>query len=61
MHSVKNNDTKNLFDIDSEDDTYTYQGRAVKIITVIKDGKHSVAIVENEAGEQFEVFRDQLY
>ena len=43
-------------------DTYSYQGNEVMIITVFKTGINSIAIVEDvNTGEQFEVFRDQLY
>ena len=40
---------------------YSYQGTDVIIITVFKNGTKSIAVVENEQGEQFEVFKDQLY
>ena len=49
---------------DSSDniETYSYQGNEVIIITVFKTGINSIAIVEDiNTGEQFEVFRDQLY
>ena len=43
-------------------ETYSYQGSEVIIITVFKTGINSIAIVEDvNTGEQFEVFRDQLY
>ena len=43
-------------------DTYSYQGTEVIIVTVFNTGINSVAIVEDiNTGEQFEVFRDQLY
>ena len=43
-------------------ETYSYQGVEVIIVTVFKTGINSVAIVEDvTTGEQFEVFRDQLY
>jgi len=42
-------------------DTYSYQGNIITIIKVFKDGANSIAIVEDGNGEQFEVFRDQLY
>ena len=44
-------------------ETYSYQGIKVIIITVFKvGGKNNIAIVEDiNTGEQFEVFRDQLY
>ena len=40
---------------------YTYNGVEVVIITVFHDGDKPVAIVEDEEGEQFEVFKEQLY
>ena len=47
---------------DDTAETYSYQGTEVIIITVFKTGINSVAIVEDvNTGEQFEVFRDQLY
>lgn len=47
---------------DREDQkVYSYQGRNVIVITVFKNGTKSIAIVEDETGEQFEVFKDQLY
>lgn len=43
-------------------ETYSYQGNEVIIITVFKTGINSIAIVEDvNIGEQFEIFRDQLY
>jgi hypothetical protein len=44
-------------------ETYSYQGIKVVIITVFKTGStNHIAIVEDvNTGEQFEVFRDQLY
>ena len=42
--------------------SYSYQGSEVIIVTIFKTGINSVAIVEDiNTGEQFEVFRDQLY
>jgi len=48
---------------DNSLETYSYQGIKVIIITVFKvSGKNNIAIVEDiNTGEQFEVFRDQLY
>ena len=47
---------------DREDqEIYSYQGREVIIVTVFYSGAKSVAIVEDEEGEQFEVFKEQLY
>jgi len=40
---------------------YRYNGVEVVIITVFHDGEKPVAIVEDEEGEQFEVFKEQLY
>lgn len=40
---------------------YSYQGKDVIIITIFKNGAKSIAIVEDENGEQFEVFKDQLH
>ena len=51
---------KNFEDRENQD-IYSYQGKEVIIITVFHDGAKSVAIVENENGEQFEVFKEQLY
>lgn len=43
-------------------ETYSYQGTEVIIITVFKTAINSVAVVEDvNTGEQFEIFRDQLY
>ncbi len=44
----------------SEEDTFTYNGSNVKIITVFNDSKGSIALVEDENGELFEVARDSL-
>ena len=52
----------NYSESDTTQDTYSYQGTVVIIITIFKTGINSVAIVEDvSTGEQFEVFRDQLY
>jgi len=52
----------NYNESDDASETYTYQGTEVIIITVFKTGVNSIAIVEDvNTGEQFEVFRDQLY
>ena len=42
-------------------DIYSYQGVDVVVIKVIQNGDRTKAIVEDEDGEQFEVFKDQLY
>ena len=39
---------------------YSYQGKDVIIITVFEKGRKSTAIIEDENGEQFEVYKDQL-
>ena len=60
MNRYKNS---NSYDESNEvRETYSYQGSNVVIITVFKTGVNSIAIVEDvNTGEQFEVFRDQLY
>ena len=60
MNRYKN---RNSYDESNEvRETYSYQGSNVVIITVYKTGVNSIAIVEDiNTGEQFEVFRDQLY
>lgn len=42
-------------------ETYSYQGIQVKLITAFRNGDKSIAIVEDENGEQFEVFKSELY
>ena len=43
-------------------ETYSYQGSEVIIVTVFSSYNGNVAIVENiNIGEQFEVFKNQLY
>ncbi len=44
----------------SDDETLTYKGTPVKIITVFNDSKGSIALVEDEDGELFEVPKDSL-
>ncbi len=44
----------------SEDETFNYNGSKVKIITVFNDSAGSIALVEDESGELFEVARDAL-
>ena len=60
MNRYKNS---NSYDESNEvRETYSYQGSDVVIVTVFKTGVNSIAIVEDiNTGEQFEVFRDQLY
>lgn len=56
------NNTKSSSDSHESQETYSYQGNEVVIITVFRTGVNSIAIVEDiNTGEQFEVFRDQLY
>lgn len=58
----RNNNTNSHNEVKEARDTYSYQGSEVMIITVFKTGINSIAIVEDiSTGEQFEVFRDQLY
>ncbi|QOY50925.1 hypothetical protein [Candidatus Sulfurimonas baltica] len=60
MQTYKN--SSNVNETNDSTETYSYQGSEVIIITVFKTGVNSVAIVEDvNTGEQFEVFRDQLY
>jgi len=44
----------------SDQETFTYNGSKVKIITVFNDSKGSIALVEDEEGELFEVAKDSL-
>lgn len=54
--------TKSYSGSNEAQETFSYQGNEVIIITVFKTGINSIAIVEDtNTGEQFEVFRDQLY
>ncbi len=39
---------------------YLYEGRIVDLITVFNEGSNSIAIVEDEKGKQFEVFKNKL-
>jgi hypothetical protein len=43
-----------------ETDTYLYENKVVKIITVFTDSKNPIALVEDEQGEIFEVPKDSL-
>ncbi len=64
MQGFKNSYNKSNLDVNFKDDSYevfSYQGKQVKVLTVFKNGKDSVAIVEDGRGEQFEVFKNQLY
>ena len=44
----------------SNEDTYTYNDATVKIITIFTDNEKSIALVEDENGELFEVEKDSL-
>jgi len=44
----------------SEEITYKYNDTKVKIITVFSDSNGSIALVEDENGELFEVAKDSL-
>jgi len=60
MQNYKNNSSTT--ESNKTQDIYSYQGNEVMIITVFKTGVNSIAIVEDvNTGEQFEVFRAQLY
>ncbi len=41
-------------------ESYTYKEAIVKIITIFNDGDTSIALVENEGGELFEVPKNSL-
>lgn len=50
------------YDNEENKENFSYQGTQVIIVTVFKTGANSIAIVEDiNTGEQFEVFRNQLY
>ena len=43
-------------------ETYSYQGSEVIIVTVFSSSSGNIALVEDiNTGEQYEVFKDQLY
>jgi len=44
----------------TEEELFTYNDLKVKIITVFSESKGSIALVEDENGEVFEVPRDSL-
>ncbi len=44
----------------NEEETFLYDGKKVKIITVFNDAKESTALVEDETGEIFQVLKDSL-
>lgn len=44
----------------SEEETFTYDGQTVKIITVFHDNTESTALVENEDGDIFQVPKSSL-
>ena len=60
--SIYEQNAKRYGDSNESREIYSYQGNEVIIITVFKTGINSVAIVEDiNSGEQYEVFRNQLY
>lgn len=60
--SIYEQNAKSYGDSNESREIYSYQGNEVIIITVFKTGINSVAIVEDiNSGEQYEVFRNQLY
>lgn len=60
--SIYEQNAKSYRDSNDSQETFSYQGNEVIIITVFKTGINSVAIVEDiNSGEQYEVFRNQLY
>ena len=64
MNMYKSNYDKSGFSGNFEDgscEIFSYQGNQVRLLTVFKNGKESVAVVEDTRGEQFEVFKNQLY
>ena len=44
----------------SKEETFLYDGKKVKIITVFNDAKESTALVEDETGEIFQVPKNSL-
>ena len=51
-----------LIEENQDIETYSYQGSEVIIVTVFSSYNGNIAIVEDiNTGEQFEVFKDQLY
>ena len=58
INNSNNISTKPLHNPDN--DTYTYNGTKVKIITVFTDNGVSTALVENKNGDLFEVAKDKL-
>jgi len=43
-------------------ETYSYQGSEVIIVTIFTSNNGNIAIVEDiNTGEQYEVYKDQLY
>ena len=54
--------TKSNSDSTKSQETYSYQGNEVIIITAFNTGINSIAIVEDvNTGAQYEIFRDKLY
>jgi hypothetical protein len=54
--------TKSYSDSDKSQEIFSYQGNEVIIVTVFRTGINSIAIVEDvNTGEQYEIYRNQLY
>lgn len=54
----------NFFDTATTDytqETYTYQGDEVFLITVFHEENNHIALVENKNGEQFEIPKNLLH
>lgn len=60
MTQINNNRSSSQTFHNQDVDTYTYQNKKVKIITVFTDSGEATALVEDESGEVFEVSRDLL-
>lgn len=54
LYTHKNSDDKSLLR-DAAETFYTYEGERVQLITVLAGRGQRIAIVENEAGEQYDV------
>ena len=60
--SIYEQGAKSCGDSNESREIYSYQGSQVVIITVFKTGVNAVAIVEDiNSGDQYEVFKNQLY
>jgi len=61
MQQLKNSSTSSSHILhEAEEETYTYNGATVKIITVFSDSQDAIALVEDENGELFEVSKAAL-